>query len=343
MSTFSEKTLAEQGFGACWTREVAPLVGRYEARRRRRIMVASLITGVAVGLGVVVVMLQPQIAASGILARPLNQALVLALAALAAIGAWVTLLRGHGAFGGAVRAAVEMHFASLFTADTNIAFGEVVLQDLVTDGMLHDRDYALTANYAGTYGDCRIRMIEAAADMASGHRHDRVDLLVFRITLPPEFDGETRVDSRVERLTSVMDGRPDLVPWHVDHEPFDGIFGIGTTDIGGAERILTSGFAEMLLQIQERLASPLGQSGGAQPRLAMQAANGSLVMVIETPARGRIDGKTTPADAEARARELIVQFATVPALVDDLHGRANNLPAFSRLPMTDDPQPVVSV
>ena len=93
MSVFVEKTLAEQGFGACWARYVAPLVEAGVARRRRRTMFASLITGMAVGLGGVALLLQAQVPDAGFLAQPLNRALVLALAALAVIGEMLDLPR----------------------------------------------------------------------------------------------------------------------------------------------------------------------------------------------------------------------------------------------------------
>ena len=343
MGSFTEKTLAEQGFSASWRQEVAPLIARYDARRRRRIMFASLITGVGVGVGAVVLLLQVHIPSSSFLAQPLHQALVLALVALAVIGAWVMLLLDRTSFGEAVRRAVELHFTSLFTTDINNAFGEVILQDLVTDGILLDREYRLSSHYAGTYGDCRIRMIEAGADMARGHNHERVDLLILRVSLPFSQMGEVRADSRTDRLVSLHEGRPDLAPYDVDHDQFDGIFSVAATDIGAAARIFTDSFVETLLRIQEHLASPLRHGRGAQPWLAIQATNGSLLMVVEVPAAGPEGGDMTPTEAEARARNLIVQFAAAPALVDSLQGGADTQPAFAPLPAGGDQHPVVSV
>ena len=343
MSFFTEKTLAEQGFGASWRQVVAPLIARHDARRRRRTMFASLITGVGVGVGVVVLLLPVHISSSSLLAQPLHQAFVMALAALAVIGAWVTLLQERTSFDEAVRRAVELHFTSLFTPDTNAAFGEVILQDLVTDGIIHDREYRQKSHYAGTYGDCRVRMIEAAAAAARGHKYDRMDLLIFRVSLPFSQTGEVRADSMADRLTSLHEGRPDLARYHVDHDQFDGIFAVATTDIGAAARIFTDGFVETVLRIQEHLASPLRPGRGAQPRLAMQAANGSLLTVVEMPVSGLEGNSMTPAAAEAQARNLIVQFAAVPALIDDLLGGADTPPAFAPLPAGGDQHPVVSL
>lgn len=343
MSSFTEKTLAEQNFGVCWRQQIAPLIARYTERRRRRMMFASLITGIAVGLGVVIVLLQAHIASTSLLAQPLYMALVLALGGLAVIGAWVLPLLGRTSFDEVVRRAVERHFASLFTSEANNAFGEVILQDLVTDGIIHDCEYRLTSHYAGTYGDCRVRMIEAVSEMARDHSHDRADLLVFRVSLPFSQTEEVRADSKADRLMSLKDSRPDLAPYDVDHDQLDGIFAVATTDIGAAARIFTDGFAETVLRIQERLANPLWQGRGAQPQLAMQVANGSFQMVVEASASGNGGGSMTPAGAEAWARHLIVQFAAAPALVDGLQGGADIPPAFAPLPTVDDPHPVVSI
>jgi hypothetical protein len=343
MLSFIEKTLAEQGFAACWRLEVAPLIARCGVSRRRRLISASLITGIAAGIAIVVLALHTQIDSAGFLDQPMNRTLVLALVGLVVICVWMALLPAQPAFGDAVRRAVELHFASLLTADDNTAFGEVVLQDLVADGVLPGREYRLTAHYAGTYGDCRLRMIEAVAGAAGGHRHNRVELLVFRVSLPTAASGEVYADSRADRLESRMKADPALRPWHVKNDQFEGIFSIVTSDIDTAERLFTDGLVETTLRVQEHLANPLAKRRGGAPRIAMQAAQGSLVMVIEMPVSGRHPASLSPTAASASARELILRFATLPALVDDLHGRVDTPPAFAPLSITDDPQQTVTI
>jgi len=343
MGSFVEKTLAEQGFGASWRQQVAPLMAQYESRQRRRIMFASLAIGIAVGLGVVVLMVQTHILSSRLLDSPLHQLLVLALAVLAGIGAWVALLPAKMDFAGAVRRAVGLHFASLLTPDDNTAFGEVILQDLLTDGMLGDCVYRLAAHYSGTYSDSRIRMIEAVASPPRRHGHNMLDVLIIRVSLPFPQTGEVWADSRADRLASLRKSRPGLTAYPVGHDLFDGIFAVATTDIDEATRIFTDGFVETLLRIQERLISPLRQWRGAQPCLAMQAANGSLVLMIEMPAAGETAPRMTPAKAEAHARDLILKFAVVPALVDELQGGLDTPPAFAPLPSTDAARAVVAI
>jgi hypothetical protein len=326
MRSFVEKTSAEQGFGVSWRQEVVPLLERYEARRYWRTIVASLITGIAVGVGGVMLLQQFQIVKFDFLVPPLNQMLVLALAVLVALMTWMALLPVNGVFGGAVRRAVEVHFAGLLTPNTNAGFAEVILQDLVADDILPERHYAQTAAYAGAYGDCRIWMIEAATGRMPNHNHDMADLLVFRLSLPFRLQGETRADSQTDRLASIVAGRSDFVDYDADHDEFNDIFAIATTDTGAATQLFTAGFAETILQVHDHLASPLTRRRAAQPRFAMQVAHGSLVMVVDMLAGG--GSSMTATDIEQRARALIVQFATLPALVDGLQAGVDTSPVF---------------
>ena len=47
--------------------------------------------------------------------------------------------------------------------------------------------------------------------------------------------------------------------------------------------------------------------------------------------------------AESLARELVMRFATAPALVDELHGEVDVPPAFKPLPRADEAQPQISL
>ncbi|MEX0502857.1 hypothetical protein AB3X55_04615 [Alphaproteobacteria bacterium LSUCC0719] len=334
MRSFVEKTPAEQGFGASWRQEVVPCLEREEARRRRRIIGGSLITGCMVGVAGVVLLQQAQLVSLGFPVSSLTRMLVLALAGLVAVITWMVLLpvNGPGAFKGtgAVRRAVELHFANLLTQADNAGFAEVILQDLVTDNILPDRHYTLMAAYAGTYGDCRIWMIEAAVDRPSNRPsksgHDGADLLVFRTSLPFRLPGETRADSRADHLSSIVAGQHGIAGYDADHDEVNEIFTIATTDTGAAAQLFTFGFAETLLRVHEHLASPLSRRRGAQPHLSLQATRGSLVIAVDMRAGGGIGAAAR--DAEQLARELIVQFATLPALVDGMQGEADTSPVF---------------
>jgi len=340
MSNFVEKTLAEQGFGASWLLHVGPALDNDARRRRRRLAFAIVTSCTAVALGAAAMFLHAQVNDDMILAQPLNAALILALAALAVIGSWVVMLRHDSGLAAPVRAAVEAHFGKLFTADDNTAFGEVILQDLASDRLLDESPHAVLAHYAGTYGDCRIRLIEASAGL---RRRPAVDLLVLRVSLPFSATGEIRGDSDIKRLNALIDGDEDFTGFHVDHDQFDRIFKVACTDLGDGVRIVSRGLAETVLQIQHRLASPLDGSKRIDPRVAFQIAGGSLTMIVESPLRRGGGARLGRAGAERLARELVMRFATAPALVDELHGAVDLPPAFKPLPRGEDAQPHISL
>lgn len=340
MVTFSEKTLAEQGFGVSWNRYVGPALEVTVRQIRRRTVFAVVTSLLALVLAAVAIVMHASVNDAMILAQPFNLALVVALAALAVIGSWVVVLRHDADLASPVRAAVEAHFAELFTRDDNTAFGEVVLQDLVSDGILDDRTYGVVAHHAGTYSDCRIRLIEASASL---RRQMMVDLLVLRVSLPYPADGEIRGDSDIQRLRSMIDQRDDLASFHVDHDQFDRIFTAACTHLGDAVRIVTRGLAETVLQIQHRLASPLDNGARVDPRVAFQVADGSLTVVVESKVRRGRQARLGQTGAERLARGLVMRFATAPALVDELHGEAEVPPAFRPIPRSDEAQPRISI
>jgi len=330
MSAFIEKTVAEAGFAASWAQHVAPLATAMQARQRRQTLFASLVTGLAVGLAVATVMLSRAVDAESIMANPLYVALVLALAALAAIASWVALLRRDRRLADAVELAVETHFAALYAADENEAFAEVVLQDLVADGMLEDATHRVLTNHAGSYRGCRIRLLTASSQLGDGgilsregtRRHA---LVVARISLPVDIDTGIRIDSQRDMLP------PKSTGFHIDHDQFDHVFGVVCDDRMVAARMVTPDFAEHLLLIQQRLANPLGGRASDRVRVAVQIDRGNLLLVIEQPVRGHAPDRLDPRRAETLARGLIMRFATIPGLVDGLYGEVDAAPAFAAL------------
>lgn len=342
MSGFVEKTVAEAGFAASWAQHVAPLARQIEARARRQMMFASIVTGLAVGLVVTTVMLSRSVAADSIMANPLFLALVLALAALAAIASWVSLLRRDMRLADAVDLAVETHFAALFEADGNEAFAEVLLQDLVADGVLEDAAHNILSHHAGTYRGCRIRLVTASSQLGDGkflsrEGTRRCDLVVARMSLPHGIDSTIHIDSQRDHLPGQLDG------FHIDHDQFDHIFGVACSDRMAAAELLTPDFAENLLLIQQRLANPLGGRPSDRIRVAVQIDRGSLLLVIEQPLRPHDAGRLDPRSAEMLARGLIMRFATIPGLVDELHGDSESAPAFAALSSPEQPVPHIAV
>lgn len=354
MTGFLEKTVAEAGFAASWAQHVAPLAARIDARKRRQMLFASLVTGLAVGGVVSAVMLNRSVAADSIMANPLYVSLVLALAALAAIASWVSVMHRDFRLADAVDLAVETHFAALFAADGNEAFAEVILQDLVADGVLDEAAHAIITNHAGTYRGCRIRLLTARSQLRGGRfswrNGRRSNLVVARISLPHDIDGHIRIDSQRDRLPgrsnsgnsssgNSRSGRSNAGnsssgnsnDMKINHDQFGHIFGVACSNWTSAARLLTPHFAENLLLIQQRLANPLGGKASDQVRVAMQMEKGNLLLVIEQPVRDHDPGRLDPRRAEMLARALITRFAVIPGLVDELHGDSDTLPVSAAL------------
>jgi hypothetical protein len=338
MSGFVEKTVAEQGFASSWDLHVnADLVSAVK-QRQRRMLFASLATGISVGLGMVALFLKGIVPEDSIFAQPLYVALVVALAALAAIASWVTLLRPGAELAERVWDAVEGHFAALFSRDDNDAFAEVIIQDLAADGVLDAGTHEITSHHAGSYRGCRIRLFAARITKVIGSRRAarQSDLVVARVSLPRPVAGEISIDTDRSRL-------PEGQSFHVDHDQFDHIFGISCTDRMAAKSLLTSQMAESLLLVQQRIANPLNKASLNGVRVAMQVADGSLVLLVEEQAAKAGTTRHGAAALENLARSLVMRFATVPGIVDELHGDGDNPAAFAPLPVSGRDAPQISL
>ena len=117
MSVFVEKTVAEQGFASSWDLHVGADLLAAVKQRHRRILFASLATGISIGLGMVAVFLACIVPEDSIFTQPLYVALVVTVATLGAIASWIILRRPGAALEERVWEAVEAHFASLFSRD----------------------------------------------------------------------------------------------------------------------------------------------------------------------------------------------------------------------------------
>ena len=338
MSGFVEKTVAEQGFASSWKLHVEADLDAAVKHRQRRMLFASLATGISAGLGFVALFLQGIVPEDSIFAQPLYVALVVALAALAAIASWVTLLRPSAELAERVWDAVEAHFAALFSRDDNDSFAQVILQDLAADGVLDAGDHEITTHHAGSYRGCRIRLFSARGKKATGSRRaaSQSDLVVARISLPKSVAGAISIDTDRSRLA---DGQP----FHVDHDQFDHIFGVTCADKMAAKSLLTSQMAESLLLVQQRIANPLNKAALKGVRVAMQVADGSVVLLVEEQAAKSDANHHSAAALDKMARSLVMRFATVPGIVDELHGDGENPAAFAPLPVSGHDAPQISL
>ena len=338
MSGFVEKTVAEQGFASSWDLHVGADLLAAVKQRHRRMLFASLATGISIGLVMVPAFLKGIVPEHSIYAQPLYVALVVALATVAAITGWITLRRPGAELEERVWEAVEAHFASLFSRDDNHAFAEVIIQDLATDGVLDAGTHKINSHHAGSYRGCRIRLFSArVCKPVVGRRTANCsDLVVTRISLPRGFAGAISIDTDKSRI---LEGQS----FQVDHDQFHHIFGVSCTDRMAAKSLLTSQMAESLLLLQQRITNPLNNAPLNGIRVAMRVAHGSLVLLVEEQAAEAGATQQSAAALEKIARSLVMRFAAVPGIVDELHGDGYNPTAFAPLLVSGRDAPQISL
>ena len=338
MSVFVEKTVAEQGFARSWDLHVGADLLAAVKQKHRRMLFASLATGISIGLSIVAVFLKGIGPKDSIFAQPLYVALVVALATLAAITGWISLRRPCAELEERVWEAVEAHFASLFRRDDNDAFAEVIIQDLATDGVLDAGTYKITSHHAGSYRGCRIRLfgVRVCKPVLGRRTTNCSDLVVSRISLPKRVAGAISIDTNKSRI---LEGQS----FQVDHDQFHHIFGVSCTDRMTAKSLLTSQMAESLLLIQQRITNPSNKASLNGVRVAMRVADGSLVLLAEEQADKAGTTRHGAAALEEMARRLVMRFATVPGIVDELYGDGDNPAAFAPLPVFDRDAPQISL
>ena len=338
MSGFVEKTVAEQGFASSWDLHVGADLLAAVKQRHRRMLFASLATGISIGLGMVAVFLNGIVPEDSIFAQPLYVALVVALATLAVIASWMTLRRPGAELEKRAWDAVEAHFASLFSRDDNDAFAEVIIQDLAVHGVLDASINKITSNHAGSYRGCRIRLFGARVRKPVAGRQTAKcsDLVVARISLPKGVAGAISIDTDKSRI---LEGQS----FQVDHDQFHHIFGVSCTDRMAAKSLLTYQMAESLLLVQQRITNPLNKDSLSGVRVAMRVADGSLVLLVEEQAAEAGVTLHGTAALEKMARGLVMRFATVPGIVDELHGDGDNPAAFAPLLLSGRDAPRISL
>ena len=338
MSGFVEKTVAEQGFASSWDLHVGADLLAAVKQRHRRMLFASLATGISIGLVMVPVFLKGIVPEDSIFAQPLYVALVVALATVASITGWITLRRPGAELEERVWEAVEAHFASLFSRDDNHAFAEVIIQDLATEGVLDAGAHKINSHHAGSYRGCRIRLFGARVckPLVGRRIANCSDLVVARISLPKGVAGAISIDTDKSRI---LEGQS----FQVDHDQFHHIFGVSCTDRMAAKSLLTYQMAESLLLIQQRITNPLNKTSLNGVRVAMRVADGSLVMLVEEQAAEAGATLHGAAALEKMARSLVMRFATVPGIVDELHGDGDNPAAFAPLLLSGRDAPRISL
>ena len=162
------------------------------------------------------------------------------------------------------------------------------------------------------------------------------DLVVTRISLPKGVAGAISIDTDKSRI---LEGQS----FQVDHDQFHHIFGVSCTDRMAAKSLLTYQMAESLLLVQQRITNPLNKASLSGVRVAMRVADGSLVLLVEEQAAEAGAKLHGAAALEKMARSLVMRFATVPGIVDELHGDGYNPAAFAPLLLSGRDAPRISL
>ena len=162
------------------------------------------------------------------------------------------------------------------------------------------------------------------------------DLVVAGIRLPHGVAGAISIATD---KSCILEGQS----FQVDHDQIHHIFGLSCTVSMKAKSLLTSQMAERPLLVQKRITNSLNKASLDIVRVAMRVADGSLVLLVKEQA-AEAEATQHGADAlEKMARSLLMRFATVPGIVDELHGDGDNPAAFELLSVSGRDAPQISL
>ena len=338
MSSFAERTAFEAGFASHWDTHLASEIQAARHQLRRRGIFALVITGIGVGLiGIVAAIwwvtpdFGPRVA---LLSQPLFPALVAGLAALAVIGSWVPLIRKDVSLESGLELALAAHISAVMTPDENDKFAELVVQDLAAADMLSESQITISNHYSGCRAQRRLRLFYADLNLSKPAKgfgaRSRRQVTIMRISLPVMSDGEICIDSDIARLADIVrSSYGHFARRYIDHDAFDMLFGVITSEKNLVEKMLPPDFVGRLLALHHDVVNALAASGDEDAHMLALLADASLTLAIDTPPTPSIAVHgITEATVEAEARRRIRQVAALVQLADDLPtGDAIPLPA----------------
>ena len=162
------------------------------------------------------------------------------------------------------------------------------------------------------------------------------DLVVAGIRLPHGVAGAISIATD---KSCILEGQS----FQVDHDQIHHIFGLSCTVSMKAKSLLTSQMAESLLLVQQRINNPFNKASLNGVRVAMRVADGNLVLLVEEQAAEAGATQNGAAALEKMARSLVMRFAMVPGIVDELHGDGDNPAAFAPLSVFGLDAPQISL
>lgn len=332
---FVEEVPAEHGFSAQWTRNVAPYLEAYrnDFNRAMKLALIGVLWAIVIGGGA---WLYYSMTGGGWSEQNLSKFGIAAffIAILPMLGLMIPYSRLSNDMEGRVRAAVEAHFSMIMKPDENYSFADGMARELSWAGFADGSLQGISDHYSGAYRGCRLRAFTAefrtmgAAQAAtrverarsfSGRTQIHTKHQIIRVSVPEEFVGEIRIEADKgvvgNRLNAAM---TDMGRYEVPHAAFERIFEVYADDAVSAAKIMTAEFAENLLAIHQQYARKmLGKT-----RLSGQFLDGNFTMVIEDAGGMGVArlGDDAPEKIVDMARNMIASFATIPYVIDYLHG-----------------------
>ena len=320
---------------AQWKRNVAPYLEAYrnDFNRAMKLALIGILWAIIIGCGA---WFYYSMTGGGWSEQDLSKFGIAAffLAVLPMLGLMIPYTRLSNDMEMRVRAAVETHFSQIMKPDENYGFADGMARELSWAGFAAGSLQGITDHYSGAYRGCRLRVFTAEfrtmgasqaitrverARSFSGRTQIYTKHQVIRVSVPESFTGEIRIEADKgvvgNRLNATL---TEAARFEVPHPAFERIFEVYADNHESAVKIMTAEFAENLLAIHQQYArKTLGKT-----RLSAQFLDGNFTMVIaDTGGMGvaRL-GDDAPEKIADMARHMIASFATVPYVIDYLHG-----------------------
>ena len=332
---FVETAPAEHGFSTQWKRNIAPYLEAYrdDFNRATKLALVGILWAIVIGGGA---WLYYSMTGGNWAEQDLSKFAIAAffLAILPMLGLMIPYSRLSNDMEARVRAAVETHFSQIMKPDENYGFADGMARELSWAGFAAGSLQGISDHYSGAYRGCRLRVFTAEfrtqgaseaitraerARSFSGRTQIYTKHQVIQVSVPESFSGEIRIEADKgvvgNRLNAAL---TDAARFEVPHPAFERIFEVYADDHESAAKIMTAEFAENLLAIHQQYArKALGKT-----RLSGQFLDGHFTMVIADSGSMGIAklGDDAPNKIADMARHMIASFATVPYVIDYLHG-----------------------
>lgn len=331
MTIFEERTQFEAGFDAHWQKIVVPHLTSYRVLYNRYARLGYFVTLVAIIAGIIAwYMWDLSIQYSSENTKSIFGIIVIFGEIGLLLAGWWPLYRLADDPLDLVMQAVDAHFAAYFQPDANAGFAELQATHLRDEGLTHKGNITISEHYSGAYRQCRIRFYTALhsvkeisgsdnslEEKLTGGRRHALNFLIFSLSVPFNFTGETRIETDKGSIRNKMRSKlSGFAQYKVPHKAFEKAFEVFTNDEAGAEALVSPAFADSMLAIKSFYKKHKGSRLSGQfkdKHFTLTVQDGGNLTHVGT-------GHFAPTQIEDLARTLIARFATILQLVDMLHG-----------------------